>query len=111
MSEHIVPLRTYFLVFGALMVFTVLTVIAAQFDFRSMNVVIAMAIAVTKAALVVLFFMHVRYSSRLTVLIVISGFFWLGIMFLFTMSDYVTRGWNGVMDKRSTTVNTEERRN
>ena len=48
-----------------------------------------MGIAVTKATLVVLFFMHVRYSSRLTWVIVVSGFFWLGIMFLFTLSDYV----------------------
>lgn len=91
MSEHIVSRKIYFLVFGALMVLTVLTVVAANFDFGRLNDVIAMAIAVTKATLVVLFFMHVRYSSRLTWVVVVSGFFWLAIMFLFTLSDYVTR--------------------
>ncbi|MEJ7616967.1 MAG: cytochrome C oxidase subunit IV family protein [Pyrinomonadaceae bacterium] len=91
MSEHIVSRKIYFNVFGALMVLTVLTVVAANFDFGRMNDVIAMAIAVTKATLVVLFFMHVRYSSRLTWVVVVSGFFWLAIMFLFTLSDYVTR--------------------
>ena len=90
------------------MVLTVLTVVAAQFDFGSLNVVIAMAIAVTKATLVVLFFMHVRYSSRLTWIVVISGFFWLGIMFLFTMSDYVTRGSSGIVERRSNAVVAEE---
>lgn len=91
MSEHIVPRKLYFIVFGALMVLTALTVFVAQFDFGILNIVVAMAIAVTKATLVVLFFMHVRYSSRLTWVVVISGFFWLAIMFLFTFSDYMTR--------------------
>lgn len=91
MSEHIVSRKIYFLVFGALMVLTVLTVVAANFDFGRLNDVIAMTIAVTKAVLVVLFFMHVRWSSRLTWVVVVSGFFWLAILFLFTLSDYVTR--------------------
>lgn len=91
MSEHIVSRKIYFLVFGALMVLTVLTVVAANFDFGRLNDVIAMTIAVTKAVLVVLFFMHVRWSSRLTWVVVVSGFFWLAILFLFTLSDYATR--------------------
>ncbi len=99
MSEHIVSRKIYFNVFGALMVFTALTVIAANFDFGRMNDVIAMAIAVTKATLVVLFFMHVRYSSRLTWVVVVSGFFWLGIMFLFTLSDYVTRNESTIISR------------
>ena len=100
MSEHIVPLRVYFTIFGLLMLGTVLTVGAAFIDFSAisprlgfLNIVIALTIAVTKATLVILFFMHVRYSSRLTWVIVAAGFFWLGIMLVLTGSDYITRGW------------------
>ncbi|HEY0171080.1 MAG TPA: cytochrome C oxidase subunit IV family protein, partial [Pyrinomonadaceae bacterium] len=72
MSEHIVPRSIYFTVFGALMVLTAVTVAAANFDFGAMNDVVAMTIAVTKMMLVLLFFMHVRYSSRLIWVIVAS---------------------------------------
>jgi len=58
-----------------------------------MNVVIAMTIAVIKATLVVLYFMHVRYSSRLIWLIFASALFWMGILFALTFSDYLTRDW------------------
>lgn len=92
MSEHIVSRKIYFLVFGALMVGTVLTVLAARVDFGVFNDLIAMSIAVTKAMLVILFFMHVRYGSRLTMLVVAAGFFWLGIMIVLTFSDYLSRG-------------------
>jgi cytochrome c oxidase subunit IV len=95
MSEHIVSKKVYFLIFGALMVGTALTVLAAFQDldhiFPGANTVVALTIAVVKATLVVLYFMHVRYSSRLTWVIVVSGFFWLGIMFALTMSDYLSR--------------------
>jgi cytochrome c oxidase subunit 4 len=95
MSEHIVSRKIYFIIFGALMVFTALTVFAAFTDldrlFHGANTVVALTIAVIKATLVVLFFMHVRYSSRLIWVIVAAGFFWLGIMFVFTISDYMTR--------------------
>jgi cytochrome c oxidase subunit 4 len=95
MSEHIVQRKVYFTIFGALMVFTALTVFAAFVDldrfFHGANTVVALTIAVIKATLVVLYFMHVRYSSRLTWVIVVAGFFWLGIMFVFTISDYMTR--------------------
>ncbi|HEX8476080.1 MAG TPA: cytochrome C oxidase subunit IV family protein [Pyrinomonadaceae bacterium] len=93
MSEHIVSRKIYFLVFGALMVGTALTVIAANINFGgALNDIIAMTIAVTKAMLVILFFMHVRYGSRLTMLVVAAGFFWLGIMIVLTLSDYMSRG-------------------
>ena len=96
MSEHIVSKKVYFLIFGALMVGTALTIVAARIDldhiFPGANTVVALTIAVIKATLVVLYFMHVRYSSRLTWVIVVSGFFWLGIMFALTMSDYMSRG-------------------
>ena len=95
MSEHIVSRTVYFAIFGALMVFTALTVFAAFIDldyiFHGANTVLALTIAVVKATLVVLYFMHVRYSSRLTWVIVVSGIFWLAIMFVFTASDYMTR--------------------
>jgi cytochrome c oxidase subunit 4 len=95
MSEHIVPRQTYFSVFGALLVFTALTVIAANIDFGRMNDVIAITIAVTKMMLVLLFFMHVRYSSRLIWVIVASMFFWLLILLLLTLTDYTSRDWFG----------------
>ncbi len=98
MSEHIVPVRIYILVFLALMVFTIITVIAAYFDLAStwgpLNAIVALTIAVIKATLVVLYFMHVRYSSKLTQVIVAAGVFWFVILIAFTMADYLTRpGW------------------
>jgi cytochrome c oxidase subunit 4 len=95
MSEHIVPRTTYFAVFAALLVFTALTVIAANINFGKMNDVIAMTIAVTKMTLVLLFFMHVRYSSRLIWVIVASMFFWLLILLSLTLTDYTSRDWFG----------------
>jgi cytochrome c oxidase subunit 4 len=96
MSEHIVPKRVYFTIFSALIVLTGFTVFVASKDFGSLNVIVAMAVAVTKATLVVLYFMHVRYSTRLIWVIVVAGFFWLAILFAFTFADYWTRGWQPV---------------
>lgn len=95
MSEHIVPRSTYFLVFGALIVLTAVTVVAANFNFGPMNDVVAITIAVTKMMLVLLFFMHVRYSSRLIWVIVAAMFFWLIILLALTMTDYTSRDWFG----------------
>jgi cytochrome c oxidase subunit 4 len=94
MSEHIVSKKVYFVIFGALMALTALTVVAANFDLGSekINTAVALIIAVTKAMLVVLYFMHVRYSSRLTWVVVAGGFLWLFIMVGLTMSDYLSRG-------------------
>ncbi|HEX8891365.1 MAG TPA: cytochrome C oxidase subunit IV family protein [Pyrinomonadaceae bacterium] len=95
MSEHIVQKKVYFVIFGLLIVFTILTYYAAQVNldniFRGANTVVALTIAVIKATLVVLYFMHVRYSTRLTWVIVAAAIFWLGILFVYTMSDYATR--------------------
>jgi len=91
--EHIVPRSLYYAVFAALMVLTAVTVGAAFIDLGALNVGVALGIAVVKAALVVLFFMHVKYSSRLVQLVVLASIFWLLILFLVTLSDYVTRGW------------------
>jgi cytochrome c oxidase subunit 4 len=96
MSEHIVPRTTYFAVFGALIVLTAVTVVVANFNFPwILNDVIAMTVAVTKMMLVLLFFMHVRYSSRLIWVIVASMFFWLLILLLLTLTDYTSRDWFG----------------
>lgn len=92
MGPHTVPLRVYFAVFGALLVFTFITVWVAFIDLGVMNNVIMLTIACTKALLVILYFMHVRYSSRLTWVFVAAGFFWLLILLVFTLSDYMTRG-------------------
>jgi cytochrome c oxidase subunit IV len=93
MSDYIVPKRTYYLVYAALMFCTYLTVQAAFFDLGALNIVVALTIAVFKAVLVILFFMHVKYSSRLTWAVVAGGVFWLGILLVLTMSDYLTRAW------------------
>ena len=94
MSEHIVPVKVYVSIFLALMVGTAATVLAAFQNFPgALNVIVAMTIAVVKATLVVLYFMHVRYSARLIWVIVASALFWMGILFALTFSDYWTRGW------------------
>ena len=94
MSEHIVSVKIYLTIFLVLLVGTALTVWAGLRDFPgSLNVVIALTIAVIKATLVVLYFMHVRYSSRLIWVVFASALFWLGILFALTFSDYWTRGW------------------
>jgi cytochrome c oxidase subunit 4 len=94
MSEHIVSVKIYVMIFLALMVGTTVTVWAGLRDFPGqLNVIIALTIAVIKATLVVLYFMHVRYSSRLIWVVFTSALFWLGILFALTFSDYWTRGW------------------
>jgi cytochrome c oxidase subunit 4 len=93
MSGHVTPKKLYYFVFIALLVGTALTVAVAKFDLGPMNNVVMLAIACAKALLVVLFFMHVRWSTRLTWVVAASGFFWLLIFFGLTMGDYLTRGW------------------
>jgi len=98
MSEHIVYPRVYITIFLVLMAGTGLTVLAAFQDFPGpLNAVVALTIAVIKATFVVLYFMHVRYSSRLIWLIIAAALFWLAIMFALTISDYSTRSWLPVM--------------
>jgi cytochrome c oxidase subunit 4 len=90
-SEHVVPPKVYAAVLGALLVGTVATVYAAKIDLGPWNIVLALTIAVTKMTLVILFFMHGKYGSRRTKLIIVSGFFWLAIMLSLTLADYGTR--------------------
>ncbi len=93
MSGHISPTSTYYGIFGALMVLTAVTVGVAFVNLGDFNFPVAIGIAVTKATLVILFFMHVKYSSRLTKLIVMMAFFFLFVMFGLTLTDYLSRGW------------------
>jgi len=91
--SHVAPKSLYYSVFLALIVGTIVTVVVAFFDLGPLNNVVMLAIALAKALLVVLFFMHVRWSTRLTWVVASAGFFWLLILFVLTMSDYMTRGW------------------
>ena len=93
--HHQAPLGMYFAVFAALMVLTVLTVAVSRIDLGTgMNTLVAMSIAIVKALVVILWFMHVIHSPRLTWIVVISSFLWLAVLFVLTFSDYLTRGWN-----------------
>ena len=92
-THHIVPKSIYYTIFLALMVGTGLTWWVATIDLGAMNNVIMLSIAVTKATLVVLFFMHVKYGTRLTWTVIIGSIFWLAIMLALTMNDYATRAW------------------
>jgi cytochrome c oxidase subunit 4 len=90
-SDHIVPPKVYVGIFLSLMVLTAATVGAAYVNLGPFNIVIALAIATLKATLVVLFFMHARYSPGRTHMVIIAAVFWLAIMLALTLSDYVTR--------------------
>jgi cytochrome c oxidase subunit 4 len=93
MAHHVTPIRDYLLVFLALMVLTAITVAVAFVDLGAWNDIVAMSIALLKATLVVLIFMHVRYSARLSKVSVVSGVLWLIILIGLTLSDYMTRGF------------------
>ena len=91
MAEHVASRTTYILVWGTLMVLTLVTIGVAQLNLGPFNDIVALAVAVTKALLVILFFMHVKDSSRLTRLTVVAGFFWLTILIGITLTDYLSR--------------------
>jgi len=91
MSAHVVSIRAYILTFAVLMILLAATVGADLLDLGTFNAVIAFAVAAIKAALVAMFFMHVRFSNRLIWLFAGAGVFWLAIMVTLTMNDYLTR--------------------
>ena len=93
-GPHIVPMRVYFSVIACLFVFTAITVAVAFLSLGVMNTPVALAIAIFKASLVVLFFMHVKYNTPLMWVFAGAGFFWLIILFALTMQDYVSRSWD-----------------
>jgi cytochrome c oxidase subunit 4 len=93
MSEHVVPVRIYVVIFVTLLVMTAATTAISGIDMGPWNTVVALAIAVFKASLVVLFFMHAKYSPKLTRVVIFGGVFWLAILLLITFSDFASRGW------------------
>jgi cytochrome c oxidase subunit IV len=92
-EHHIVGPKTYLLILGALMVLTATTTGAAYLDMGVFNPIIALAIACLKAVLVILFFMHIRYSSKVMMLTVGAGFFTFLVLITMTLSDYISRNW------------------
>jgi cytochrome c oxidase subunit IV len=92
-DHHIVTPVTYAIVFASLLVGTAITVAAAYVDLKIFNPIVALAIACTKAVIVILFFMHVKYQSNLVKLTVASGFFTFIVLITMTLSDYVSRAW------------------
>jgi cytochrome c oxidase subunit 4 len=90
---HALPLSIYFAIFAALLVLTGVTVAIAFVDLGPLNIIAALGIAGVKALLVALFFMHLRYSKRLTWLVAAGGFLWLSLLITFTLADVLTRGW------------------
>jgi cytochrome c oxidase subunit 4 len=93
MSEHIVTKKQYSLVFGMLLVLTLTTTWVSYIDLGKLNVVVALVIAVVKSMLVVLFFMHVYWSTKLNKLVVVAGLAWLCLLLWLTLTDIFTRGW------------------
>lgn len=85
--------RSYFLTAVALLGFLALTIGAAYINLGPLNTIVAMSISLSKASLIVLFFMHLHYSKPIMWVFVAAGFFWLGIMLVLALSDYLTRGW------------------
>jgi cytochrome c oxidase subunit 4 len=96
MTAHLDSIKTYALVFIALIVLTVATTAVAFVDLGPFSVVVALLIAVCKMLLVALFFMHVRHSTKMTRLVVVGGLFWLLILLSFTLADVWSRGMVGV---------------
>ena len=91
--SHVASVKSYVGIFLTLMVLTIITVLVAYVNLGQFNKVVALGIASIKATLVILYFMHVKYSSQLTKLVVISGFFFLAILLGLTMTDYGSRAW------------------
>jgi cytochrome c oxidase subunit IV len=90
-TDHIVQPGTYVVIIITLLILTGLTVYAATIDLERFNIVVALAIATLKATLVVLIFMHAKYSPRRTQMVILAAVFWLVILLFMTMSDYVSR--------------------
>jgi cytochrome c oxidase subunit 4 len=92
-DHHIITPKTYILVFATLLIFTGITVGAAFIDLGILNPVVALGIACFKAVIVILFFMHVKYQSKLVKMTVGAGFFTFIVLITMTLTDYVSRAW------------------
>jgi cytochrome c oxidase subunit 4 len=95
-EHHIVPKRIYFAVFFTLIVMTWVTAWVSTIDLGRLNIFVALSIAIFKASLVILFFMHVKYGSKLTKMTVLAGIYWLILLLFIAMLDLWTRTWMGV---------------
>lgn len=93
MSEHVHPKKLYFAVFASLIVLTLVTTVAAYVDLGALNTVVALVIAVCKATLVVLFFMHLKDQVGMTRVVIVAALLWLAVLIGITMSDVFTRRW------------------
>ncbi len=91
--EHHMGVKEYLWVFGGLMLLLFLTLQVATWELGPFNILVAMAVAIAKTALVMMFFMHLKFSSKLITLFAVAAFFWLSIMFILTMGDYYSRSW------------------
>ncbi|MBV6430545.1 MAG: hypothetical protein IANPNBLG_00659 [Bryobacteraceae bacterium] len=96
MTHTIVPAKVYVGVWAVLIALTFTTVAVSKLELGEYNFIAAMTIAVAKATLVVMFFMHLKQSSSMVRLFVVAGLFWLAIMFVFVLSDYLSRGWQPI---------------
>ncbi len=93
MEGHVTPVKTYVAIWATLTVLTAVTAAVSLLELGPWNIVVALAIAFTKATLVVMFFMHLKWSNPLTKLFFVAGLLWLIILFALTLADYQSRGW------------------
>ena len=92
--EKIISAKVYFTVWAVLMCLTATTAAVSYLDLGQFSIAVALIIATVKGSLVVLFFMHAKYIDvKTTLLVIVAGFFWLAILLLMTMTDYITRAW------------------
>jgi cytochrome c oxidase subunit 4 len=98
-AHHVIAPRTYVVIFAILLALLVATVAGAYMPLGPFHLPVALVIAAAKAALIIMYFMHVRYSNKLTWIFSTAAFFWLAIMLVFSLSDYFTRGWLDVYGK------------
>ena len=92
-EHHIVGPATYAIIFGTLLFFTLVTVLAARIEMGVFNPIVALAIASFKGVIVILFFMHVKYQSNLIKMTVGAGFFTFLVLITMTLYDYISRAW------------------
>jgi cytochrome c oxidase subunit IV len=93
MNHHVEPVKSYFVIWVILIILTGTTLWVGELELGEWNVVVAVTIAVIKATLVALFFMHIKGSASITKIFVIAGLFWMSILFVLTLGDYNSRGW------------------
>jgi cytochrome c oxidase subunit IV len=96
MTGHVMPVRAYLAVFGALLVLTFVTVWVARYDLDVFNIIVALSVAIAKGLLVLLYFMHLRYSGRLVWICMVAAFSWLGLLLGALLHEMATRDWTGM---------------